>query len=86
MEIFPVHPNTHGIKLNGIKTNEYNKIKNASHKGEKDFPEMDKIWSRVEGKLNNTIVVQEKKQWQKLAITVTVLLSFYIIYPLCKLV
>lgn len=58
----------------------YNKIKNASHKGEKDFPEMDKIWSRVEGKLNNTIVVQNKKHWQKLAITVTVLLSFSIIY------
>lgn len=58
----------------------YNKIKNASHKGEKDFPGMDKIWSRVERKLDNTIVVQKKNSWQKLAIAATVLLSFSIIY------
>ena len=58
----------------------YNKIRNASHKGEKDFPGMDKIWNRVEEKLDNTIVVQKKNTWQKLAIAATVLLSFSIIY------
>ena len=58
----------------------YNKIKNASHKGEKDFPGMDKVWNRVEEKLDNTIVVQKKNTWQKLAIAATVLLSFSIIY------
>ena len=60
----------------------YNKIKNASHKGEKDFPGMDKVWNRVEEKLDNTIVVQKKNTWQKLAIAATVLLSFSIIYQL----
>jgi hypothetical protein len=58
----------------------YNKIKNASYKGEKDFPGMDKVWNRVEEKLDNTIVVQKKNTWQKLAIAATVLLSFSIIY------
>jgi len=58
----------------------YNKIRNASHKGEKDFPGMDKVWNRVEEKLDNTIVVQKKNTWQKLAIAATVLLSFSIIY------
>ena len=58
----------------------YSKIKNASHKGEKDFPGMDKVWNRVEEKLDNTIVVQKKNTWQKLAIAATVLLSFSIIY------
>ncbi len=58
----------------------YIKIKNASHKGEKDFPGMDKVWNRVEEKLDNTIVVQKKNTWQKLAIAATVLLSFSIIY------
>ena len=58
----------------------YNKIKNASHKGEKDFPGMDKVWNRVEEKLDNTIVVQKKNTWQKLAIAATILLSFSIIY------
>lgn len=60
----------------------YIKIKNASHKGEKDFPGMDKVWNRVEEKLDNTIVVQKKNTWQKLAIAATVLLSFSIIYQL----
>ena len=58
----------------------YSKIKNASHKGEKDFPGMDKVWNRVEEKLDNTIVVQKKNTWQKLAIAATILLSFSIIY------
>ena len=58
----------------------YNKIKNASHKGEKDFPGMDKVWNRVEEKLDNTIVVKKKNTWQKVAIAATVLLSFSIIY------
>ena len=58
----------------------YSKIKNASHKGEKDFPGMDKVWNRVEEKLDNTIVVQKKNTWQKLAISATILLSFSIIY------
>lgn len=58
----------------------YNKIKNASQKREKDFPGMDKVWNRVEEKLDNTIVVQKKNNWQKVAIAATVLLSFSIIY------
>jgi hypothetical protein len=58
----------------------YSKIKNASHKGEKEFPGMDKVWNRVEEKLDNTLLVQKKNTWQKLAIAATVLLSFSIIY------
>jgi hypothetical protein len=58
----------------------HSKIKNASQNREKDFPGMDKVWNRVEEKLDNTIVVQKKNTWQKLAIAATVLLSFSIIY------
>ena len=41
---------------------------------------MDKVWNRVEEKLDNTIVVKKKNTWQKLAIAASVLLSFSIIY------
>jgi hypothetical protein len=58
----------------------YSKLKNASHKGEKDFPGMDKVWNRVEEKLDNTLVVKKKNTWQKLAIAATVLLGVSIIY------
>lgn len=58
----------------------YNKIKNASQKGEKDFPGMDKVWNRVEEKLDNTIVVQKKNTWQKVAIAATVLLTCSIVF------
>lgn len=58
----------------------YSKIKNASQNGEKDFPGMDKVWNRVEEKLDNTLVVKKKNTWQKLAIAASVLLSFSIIY------
>ena len=58
----------------------YNKIKNASQKGEKDFPGMDKVWNRVEEKLDNTIVVQKKNTWQKVAIAATVLLTCSLVF------
>ena len=38
----------------------YSKIKNASHKGEKDFPGMDKVWNRVEEKRTTLLWFKRK--------------------------
>lgn len=58
----------------------YKKLQNASSNGEKDFPAMDKLWNRVEEKLDTQVVVQKKNTWQKLAVAASVSLVAAIIY------
>ena len=53
----------------------FNQIKEASEKTEVgDFPAMDKVWSRVEEKLDKKVLKKENKRWKKLAIAASVLL------------
>lgn len=55
----------------------YQKIKNASHKiEEKSFPGMDKIWNRVEEKLDTKVIKKKSEVWKKLAIAASFLLFF----------
>lgn len=58
----------------------YKKLQNASKKGEKDFPAIDKLWSRVEEKLDNQVVVKKKNIWQKLAVAASVAFVSALVY------
>jgi len=53
----------------------YKQFQNASQKApEKDFPAMDKIWGRVEEKLDKKALSKETKLWKKIAIAASILL------------
>lgn len=55
----------------------YQKIKNASHKTEEtSFPGMDKVWNRVEEKLDTKVIKKKSEVWKKLAIAASFLLFF----------
>lgn len=62
-------------------------FKNASEKAShKDFPDMDKVWLRVEDKLDKKILNKKTKLWQKIAIAASVLLVVSIAYQYIKTV
>lgn len=55
----------------------FQKIKNASNKIEEtSFPGMDKVWNRVEEKLDTKIIKKKSEVWKKLAIAASFLLFF----------
>lgn len=55
----------------------YQKLKNASNKTEEtSFPGMDKVWNRVEEKLDTKIIKKKSEVWKKLAIAASFLLLF----------
>lgn len=63
----------------------FDKIKNAAQKAEeKDFPAFEKVWSRVEEKLDKK---EDKKAivlWKKLAVAASLLLTFSLGYQFLK--
>ena len=63
----------------------FNQIKSAAEKAEtKDFPSMDKIWNRVEEKLDQKALKKERKLWKKIAVAASVLLLVSVGYQLFK--
>lgn len=53
----------------------YNKIKHAAENAEqKDFPGMDKIWARVEEKLDTNVAKKETSNWKKIAVAASIVL------------
>lgn len=53
----------------------YKQFQNASQKApEKDFPSMDKVWGRVEEKLDKKALTKENNLWKKIAVAASVLL------------
>lgn len=53
------------------------KIREASHKtSETSFPGMNKVWSRVEEKLDTKIIKKKSEVWKKIAIAASFLLFF----------
>jgi negative regulator of sigma E activity len=63
----------------------FNQIKSAAEKAEtKDFPSMDKIWNRVEEKLDQKVLKKERKLWKKIAVAASVLLLVSLGYQLFK--
>lgn len=63
----------------------FEKIKNAAHKAEeKDFPGMDRIWQRVDAKLEQKELQTKSKTWKKMAVAASLLLIFSIGYQFFK--
>uniref|UniRef100_UPI004049A2B4 hypothetical protein n=1 Tax=Flavobacterium sp. TaxID=239 RepID=UPI004049A2B4 len=59
----------------GTEDKLYNKIKHAAKNTEqKDFPGMDKIWARVEEKLETNVAKNETSNWKKIAIAASIVL------------
>ncbi len=63
----------------------YELFKTASEKSEtKDFSAMDKVWNRVEDKLDNVVIKKRSQVWKKLAVAASVLLVISIGYQFLK--
>lgn len=62
----------------------FEKIKNASLNQEAEFPSMEKVWSRVEEKLDKKVLTKQNNQWKKLAIAASVLLFVTLTYQFLK--
>jgi len=61
----------------------FEKIKNASlHQDMPDFQSMDKVWSRVESKLDNKVLKKENKLWKKIAVAASLLLVLTVSYQI----
>ena len=53
----------------------YQQFKDASQKApEKDFPAMEKVWGRIEEKLDKKALTKESKLWKKIAVAASILL------------
>ena len=63
----------------------FDKIKNASQKAEeKDFPAFEKVWNRVEEKLDKKEDKKAIALWKKLTIAASLLLFFSLGYQFLK--
>ena len=63
----------------------YEQFQQASRKDEgKDFPAMDKVWARVEDKLDHKVLKTQNKLWKKIAIAASFLLLFTLGYQAFK--
>ncbi len=63
----------------------YTQFKNAAEKSaEKDFPNRDNVWDKIEGKLDQKVLKKETKLWKKIAVAASVLLVVSIIYQFVK--
>ncbi|WP_288982839.1 hypothetical protein [uncultured Flavobacterium sp.] len=59
----------------GTEEKLYKKIQQATENAEqKDFPSMEKIWARVEDKMETQTLQKEKHLWKKLAVAASVVL------------
>jgi hypothetical protein len=65
--------------------NLFNKIKTAAHNAEtKDFESMEKVWSRIDAKLDTKVQKKNNKRWNKLAIAASLLLVVSLLYQFLK--
>lgn len=63
----------------------YEQFQQASQKAEsKDFPAMDKVWARVEDKLDHKVLKTQNKLWKKIAVAASFLLLFTLAYQAFK--
>jgi hypothetical protein len=59
----------------------YHKIKSASKKGETpNFDAMDKVWSRIEDKLETNSLKKQNNNWKKIAVAAAILIVSTITY------
>ena len=63
----------------------FEQFKNAAEKAEtKDFPEMEKIWSRVDAKLDTVVYKKQNNNWKKLAVAASIVLVGIIVFQFLK--
>lgn len=63
----------------------YSQFKNAAEKSEvKDFPNMDKVWNRVEEKLDKKVLKKQNTLWKKVAVAASILLVASVGYQFLK--
>lgn len=63
----------------------YQKIQQASEKMPNDsFPGMDKVWSRVEEKLDTNVLKKENNRWKKFSIAAAVIIVGTLVYQLSQ--
>lgn len=63
----------------------YLQFKDAAEKSEaKDFPNMDKVWNRVEEKLDQKVLKKESKLWKKIAVAASLLLVVSVLFQFLK--
>lgn len=63
----------------------YEQFKKASDNIEsKEFASMEKVWSRVEEKLDKKVLTKQNNLWKKIAIAASVLLVFTLTYQIFK--
>ena len=59
----------------------YTQFKNAAEKSaDKDFPNMENVWDKIEGKLDKKVLKKETKLWKKVAVAASFLLVVSVIY------
>ncbi len=65
--------------------NLFNKIKSAAKNAEtKDFPSMEKVWSRIDAKLDTKVEKKHNNNWKKLLVAASILLVVTIGYQFLK--
>lgn len=63
----------------------YTQFKNAAEKvAEKDFPNKENVWDKIEGKLDKKVLKKETKLWKKIAVAASILLVVSVIYQFVK--
>lgn len=63
----------------------FNKIKSAAENAEnQDFPGMEKVWSRIDAKLDTKVEKKHNNNWKKLMIAASILLVISIGYQFIK--
>ncbi len=63
----------------------FEKMKHASLNPEAEhFPSIDKVWSRVESKLDNKVLKKQNQLWKKIAVAASFLLVFTLSYQVFK--
>lgn len=65
--------------------NLFNKIKSAAENAEtKDFPSMEKVWSRIDAKLDTKVEKKHNNNWKKLLVAASIVLVVTIGYQFLK--
>jgi len=63
----------------------FNKIKSAAENAEnQDFPSMEKVWSRIDAKLDTKVEQKNTNNWKKLLVAASILLVTFIGYQFLK--
>lgn len=63
----------------------FNKIKSAAENAEtKDFPSMEKVWSRIDAKLDTKVQKKQNNNWKKLLVAASILVFVFVGYQFLK--